>query len=198
MAAFDRLAMPSAAYNDLTMGPYFQMHPQDELSRIKMRNRRFLNVCSQENSLMNMPVFGGSPFMRGMPMGGPVGPAPTIDYEMAQEELAMLDQELNMTRRSTRPYIPVHSPNYFQLQREVQAMEQPIESPRKFLDTPTSVEQLPLPKRVSRAPATEALMASTGITASKQDVPMADKIAMRSIVLSKNMPRIGVPKSHAS
>ena len=36
-----------------------------------------------------------------------------------------------------------------------------------------------------------ALMAATGITASKPEVRMADKIAMRSLVLSKNMPRIG-------
>ena len=34
-------------------------------------------------------------------------------------------------------------------------------------------------------------MAATGITASKPEVRMADKIAMRSLVLSKNMPRIG-------
>ncbi len=36
-----------------------------------------------------------------------------------------------------------------------------------------------------------ALMASTGIQASRPEVRMADKIAMRSLVLSKNMPRIG-------
>jgi hypothetical protein len=194
MAAFDRLAMPAACYNDLSMGPYYQMHPQDELSRIKMRNRRYVNACAQENSLMNVPMFGGGPFMRGMPMNAPMGPSSTLDYEMAQDELAMLDQELNMTRRSTRPFIPVNSPNYFQLQRQVQDMEQPIETPRRVLEPPTSVEQLPLPKRTGRAPATEAMMASTGITASKPEICMSDKIAMRSLVLSKNMPRIGVSK----
>ena len=36
-----------------------------------------------------------------------------------------------------------------------------------------------------------ALMASTGIQASKPEVRMADKIAMRSLVLSKTLPRIG-------
>ena len=36
-----------------------------------------------------------------------------------------------------------------------------------------------------------ALMAATGIQASRPEVRMADKIAMRSLVLSKNMPRIG-------
>ena len=64
------------------------MHPQDELSRIKMRNRRYMNACAQENSLMNVPMFGGGgPFMRGMPMNAPMGPSSTIDYEMAQDEL---------------------------------------------------------------------------------------------------------------
>ena len=64
------------------------MHPQDELSRIKMRNRRYVSACAQENSLANMNMFGG-PFMRGMPMGAPLGPASTLDYEMAQDELAV-------------------------------------------------------------------------------------------------------------
>ncbi len=31
-------------------------------------------------------MFGG-PFMRGVPMNAPMGPASTIDYEMAQDEL---------------------------------------------------------------------------------------------------------------
>lgn len=66
------------------------MHPQDELSRIKMRNRRYMNACVQENSLMNVPMFGGGgPYMRGMPMNAPMGPSSTIDYEMAQDELAV-------------------------------------------------------------------------------------------------------------
>ena len=70
----------------------FQMHPQDELSRIKMRNRRYMNACVQENSLMNVPMFGGGgPYMRGMPMNAPMGPSSTIDYEMAQDELAVSD-----------------------------------------------------------------------------------------------------------
>lgn len=64
------------------------MHPQDELSRIKMRNRRFMNACVAENSLANVNMFGG-PFMRGAPMAGPVGPASTLDYEMAQDELSV-------------------------------------------------------------------------------------------------------------
>ena len=64
------------------------MHPQDELSRIKMRNRRYMNACVAENSLANVNVFGG-PFMRGAPMAAPLGPASTLDYEMAQDELSV-------------------------------------------------------------------------------------------------------------
>ena len=65
------------------------MHPQDELSRIKMRNRRYVNACAQENSLMNVPMFGGNPYMRGMPMHGAMGPSSTMDFEMAQDELSV-------------------------------------------------------------------------------------------------------------
>jgi len=188
LAAFDRLAMPASAYNDLTMGPYYQMHPQDELSRIKMRNRRFVNACAQENSLANVHMFEGAPFARG---GFSVAPSATLDYEMANDELSAIDRDLNHTRRTTRPFIPIHSPNYFRLQREVQDMEQPMETPRRIIEQPTSIDQLPLPKRLGRAPATEAAMAATGITASRPEVKMADKIAMRSLVLSKTLPRVG-------
>ncbi len=38
---------------------------------------------------MNVPMFGGGPFMRGMPMNSPMGPASTMDYELAQDELAV-------------------------------------------------------------------------------------------------------------
>lgn len=130
LAAFDRLAMPASAYNDLSMGPYyqvrflrkisfdknkslptelFQMHPQDELSRIKMRNRRFVNACAQvricspkvlwcrwlslfllqENSLANVHMFEGAPFARGGQMGFSVAPSATLDYEMANDELSV-------------------------------------------------------------------------------------------------------------
>ena len=37
-----------------------------------------------------------------------------------------LDQELNMTRRTTKPFIPTNAPNYWSLQRQVQDMEEPI------------------------------------------------------------------------
>ena len=51
MQAFDRLQAPQATYGYPEMplsGPYGSMYPQDELSRIKMRNRRFMSSCAQE------------------------------------------------------------------------------------------------------------------------------------------------------
>ena len=71
------------------------MYPQDELSRIKMRNRRFMNACAME-----MGMGGGAPPMMGGPMMGMMpqqmppqmmmmGPAPTLDAEMATDELSV-------------------------------------------------------------------------------------------------------------
>merc|ERR1719219_1928909 len=77
------------------------------------------------------------------PMWGP----PTLDYELAGDELSILDQELNVTRRANRPFIPAQHENYFSLQRQVQDMEQPQPKPVQEV---TSVEQLPLPKRTVR------------------------------------------------
>merc|ERR1712223_850333 len=121
--AFDRLQAPAATYGYPEMplsGPYGSMYPQDELSRIKMRNRRFVSSCAQE---MAMPGMMQPPPMM---MMGP----PTLDHELAGDELSILDQELNMTRRANRPFVPSGHDNYFALQRQVQDMEQPPE-PRK-------------------------------------------------------------------
>jgi len=187
MYGYDRLAMPVSGYQDMSMGPFNQMNPHDELSRIKMRNRRYVNACAQENCFSNGHLYGGAPLNRGYGFA----PAPNFDYEIPQDELSMIDQQLNFTRRSTRPFIPTHSSNFVQLQREVQDMEQPLETHRQFIETPTSVEQLPLPRRTGRAPATEAAMAGLETPASKAEFRMADKIAMRSLVLTKTLPRIG-------
>merc|ERR1712079_487159 len=132
-------------------GPYGSMYPQDELSRIKMRNRRFMSSCAQEMAMPGMapgmmqPVMM-APMMQQQPMMM-MGPPPTLDHELAGDELSILDQELNMTRRANRPFFPSGHDNYFALQRQVQDMEQPPE-PRKQFEV-TSVEQLPLPKRTS-------------------------------------------------
>jgi hypothetical protein len=43
-------------------------------------------------------------------------------------------QDLNMTRRATRPFVPTHDPAYFDLQRQVNLLEtmpvQPVRAPR--------------------------------------------------------------------
>merc|ERR1719150_2579572 len=78
---------------------------------------------------------------------------PTLDHELAGDELSILDQELNVTRRANRPFIPAQHENYFSLQRQVQDMEQPTETQRKPVQEVTSVEQLPLPKRTVKTTA---------------------------------------------
>lgn len=189
MPAMDRLAMPTPMCYPMEMqmaGPYGQMYPQDELSRIKMRNRRFMNACAQDMYLSNMGIMGPQPVMSMRP--------PSIDYEAAQDELSMLDQELNMTRRANRPFVPVHHQDYYALQRQVQDMEQPIETPRRPVAEPTSVEQLPLPKRTVKASTTDC----GTVASNRPEVRIADQIAIRSFVLGQNLPRIGGSKPAAA
>merc|ERR1719323_821023 len=115
MQSHERLAAPAATYGypELPMsGPYGTMYPQDQLSQIKMRNRRFMNACAQE---MNMGMMGPQPGMMMQPPPMMWGP-PTLDHEMAHDELSVLDQELNMTRRANRPFVPQHHQDYYSLQ----------------------------------------------------------------------------------
>jgi len=187
MLAYDRLQAPQATYGYPEMplsGPYGSMYPQDELSRIKMRNRRFMSSCAQEMAMPGMapgmmqPVMM-APMMQQQPMMM-MGPPPTLDHELAGDELSILDQELNMTRRANRPFVPSGHDNYFALQRQVQDMEQPPE-PRKQFEV-TSVEQLPLPKRTIRTTAETAAVKSN-----RPEVNIADQIAIRSMVLGKSL-----------
>ena len=86
MMAFDRLQAPAPA--PMMSGPYGTMYPQDELSRIKMRNRRFMNACAQEMYMGQMgpgPMMGPPPQQQPMMMWGP----PTLDYELAGDELGV-------------------------------------------------------------------------------------------------------------
>merc|ERR1712002_742801 len=103
-----------------------------------MRNRRFQQSCAME----------------GM-QGGFAPPQMTEDMMMMggmQDELAMIDQDLNMTRRATRPFIPQSDPAYFDLQRQVQMLEQmpeqPIRAPRFHCDEFLSADMLPAPKKI--------------------------------------------------
>merc|ERR1712228_971775 len=123
-----------------------------------------------------------------MMMGGPIGSS-TLDHELAGDELSILDQELNMTRRANRPFVPSGHDNYFALQRQVQDMEQPPE-PKKPLHEVTSVEQLPLPKRTIRTTAETAAVKSN-----RPEVNIADQIAIRSFVLGQSLGKTGTARS---
>jgi len=187
MCSFERLQGPAATYGfpELPLsGPYGQMYPQDELSRIKMRNRRFMNACAME-----MGYGGGGMGMGPGPMMMMPPPAqmmmPGLDAELANDELGIIDQELNMTRRANRPFVPQHHQDYFNLQRQVQDMEQPMETQRRMQEV-TSVEQLPLPKRTVRTNAE----AGPAPPSNRPEVNIADQIAIRSLVLSKSIGKV--------
>ena len=105
------------------MMPYAEPYPTDLLSQIKMRNRRFQQSCAME---------GMAP-MRG-PMGPPPPPMmmqpPQMTEEMMmmgggvmQDELSLIEQDLNMTRRATRPFIPQEDVSYFELQKQIHELE---------------------------------------------------------------------------
>merc|ERR1711881_45319 len=132
--------------------------------------------------------------MRGMPMDMPVGPAAPppamFDYEVARDELATIDQELNLTRRTTKPFVPTNAPNYWSLQRQVQDMEEPIPQVKPAREI-TSIDQLPAPKRIVKAPLTEAAMPKSN----RPEVRIADQIAIRSFVLGHKLPKIGSGKT---
>merc|ERR1711902_424181 len=143
-----------------------------------------MNACAMEMGQgMGMQPYG-QPMPPQMMM---MGPAPTLDAEMATDELSILDQELNMTRRANRPFVPMHHQDYFALQRQVQDMEQPSEISRRQTGEVTSVEQLPLPKRTVRTATSEA----GHVASNRPEVNIADQIAIRSLVLSKNLGKVG-------
>merc|ERR1711983_496805 len=166
--------------------PERTMYPQDQLSQIKMRNRRFMNACAQEMYMGgNMGMMGPQPGMMMQPPPMMWGP-PTLDHEMAHDELSVLDQELNMTRRANRPFVPQHHQDYYSLQRQVQDMEQPMETPRRPMGEVTSVEQLPLPKRTAKSSTSETATPSS----SRPQVNIADQIAIRSLVLGQSLGKV--------
>lgn len=167
------------------LGPYSTAYPQDELSRIKMRNRRFQQSCAMDG--MQGGYFAGpAPAWRGPVLTPPAAPAITEDMMMGyngQDDLAMLDQELNMTRRATRPFVPNQDPNYFELQRQVNMLETmptvPVRAPR--FDEMLGTDQLPAPKKVVKADAAPPKPAA------RQQVSINDQIAIRSYVLGKSI-----------
>jgi len=177
------------------LGPYSTAYPQDELSRIKMRNRRFQQSCAMDGMQGGYcPAPGLAPAWRGPVLTPPAAPAITEDMMMGyapqgyppQDDLAMLDQELNMTRRATRPFVPNQDPGYFELQRQVNMLETmptvPVRAPR--VDEMLGTDQLPAPKKVVKADA------APPEPAGRHQVRIADQIAIRSYVLGKNIDKI--------
>merc|ERR1719461_479117 len=142
--------MMAAPQPYMAMNPYEVPYPSDLLSQIKMRNRRFQQSCAME---------GMAP-MRG-PMGPPppqmmMMPPPQMTEEMMmmggmQDELSLIEQDLNMTRRATRPFIPQEDVSYFELQKQVHELETmpnaPIRPARFNADEFLSIDQLPPPKK---------------------------------------------------
>ncbi|CAB4064034.1 unnamed protein product [Lepeophtheirus salmonis] len=173
----ERLAMPASQYFGNTGSPYDSIYPQDELSQIKMRNRRFQNSCS------SVP-YAGEPMMREYPGYAP----PTHQQEPSPlHDLSMLDQELNMTRRATRPFVPSEGADLSKLQRHLDELEEEqLKIQRKSSEPIYTVDQLPPPKKVVRAPLTEANAPKL-----RPEVRIADQIAIRSYVLGHNMSKIG-------
>merc|ERR1711913_90903 len=175
----------------MPMNPYADPYPSDLLSQIKMRNRRFQQSCAME----------------GMgPMRGPMGPPPPqmmmmqppqMTEEMMmmggmQDELSLIEQDLNMTRRATRPFIPQEDVSYFELQKQVHELETmpnaPIRPARFNPDEFLSIDQLPPPKKVQPKPEPEPERPKPSVT---RQVGIADQIAIRSYVLAKSAGKAG-------
>merc|ERR1719215_326803 len=123
-----------------------------------------------------------------MMMGPPQQPQMTEDMMMMggmSDELHMIEQDLNMTRRATRPFVPSDDVSYFELQKQVHELETmpqtAIRPPRFNADEFLAIEDLPPPKKAApKEPEVErpqpAVMRQVGI---------ADQIAIRSYVLGK-------------
>jgi len=188
----DMMPMQHNMYQD--MGPYGSAYPQDELSKIKMRNRRFQQSCAMEGIHQYGPAIG--PVWRGPVLQPPAMPPQMTEdmmlYGSIADELHSIDQDLNMTRRATRPFVPTHDPAYFDLQRQVNLLEtmpvQPVRAPRFNAAEFLSTEDLPAPR--ARGPKKEVVEAPAK-PAQRQEVRIADQIAIRSYVLAKNIGKIG-------
>merc|ERR1719232_998341 len=164
------------------MNPYEAPYPSDLLSQIKMRNRRFQQSCAMEG-------MAGAPGMA-PPQMMMMAPQPQMTEDMMMmggmtDELSMIEQDLNMTRRATRPFVPSDDASYFELQKQVHELETmpqtAIRPPRFNADELLAIEDLPPPKKAApKEPEVErpkpAVMRQVGI---------ADQIAIRSYVLGK-------------
>ncbi len=199
------------------MDPYGQpVYPQDELSRIKLRNRRFQQQgCGAQAMGMPPPpqmYYGYGPSVQAVyppmpPMGymmppqvqqPPVMMMPQPQPQQLQQspldDLQMLDQELNMTRQVTRPFVPTNAPEFNSLQRQRDILEQPLmpEPRQKPLNAaelcPLSIDDLPKPKKTAATKA--APTTSTPATSAPSSKPLASAssppLAIKAIALENN------------
>ena len=205
-----------------------QVYPQDELSQIKMRNRRFQSACGgqpqqqQPQAVFPPPhpqMYYGYPPPQPQMMYPPPPPFMPPQMMMMQQQqqqqqlppqmtplddLKILDQELNMTRQVTRPFVPVdNTPEFSHLQRQREIMEEPaLPEPRlKHVSAtemcPLSIDDLPAPKKPPPNAAAAVQRQPEPTPKPKQDpVRIADQIAIRSIVLGHNLPKIGKGEQH--
>merc|ERR1712083_311950 len=119
-------------------------------------------------------------------------PPPQMTEEMMmmggmQDELSLIEQDLNMTRRATRPFIPQEDVSYFELQKQVHELETmpntAIRPVRFNADEFLSIDQLPPPKK---PPAKVEPEPERPKPAAIRQVGIADQIAIRSYVLGKS------------
>merc|ERR1712027_16374 len=177
----------------MAMSPYETPYPSDLLSQIKMRNRRSQQSCAMEGMQGNMargpmmapPMMAHPQMMMMMP---PQQPQMTEDMMMMggmSDELSMIEQDLNMTRRATRPFIPSEDVGYFELQKQVHELETmpntAIRPARFNADEFLRVEDLPAPKKVEQ----KEPEPNRPKPAVQRQVGIADQIAIRSYVLGK-------------
>merc|ERR1719445_2007512 len=196
----------------MPMNPYADPYPSDLLSQIKMRNRRFQQSCAMEGMaggpgmappMMRGPMMPPPPQMM-MMMGPPQQPQMTEDMMMMgppqqpqmtenmmmmggmSDELHMIEQDLNMTRRATRPFVPSDDVSYFELQKQVHELETmpqtAIRPPRFNADEFLAIEDLPAPKKAAPKPEPEPERPKPAVM---RQVGIADQIAIRSYVLGK-------------
>jgi len=178
---------------------YNSVYPQDELSRIKMRNRRFAQSCAMEGMQgMQAPQqqyfqqppqqMWRGPYQQAPP---PMAYPPQMTEEMMMsslsDELSNIETDLNMTRRATRPFVPTSDPAYFDLQRQVNLLETtpytPVKAPRFNAEEVLTSDDLPKPK--ARIPKKEAEPAPSRPV--RQEVGIKDQIAIRSLILGKGL-----------
>merc|ERR1712060_561862 len=131
----------------------------DELTRIKMRNRRFQQSVAADQGLYGPPMPPAQ--LRGQPWMQQGPPMPPMQMEMGGmcDELAMIDQDLNMTRRPTRLNI----------------------------DELLSTDSLPAPAKRGDAPKKEEAAPAPAPAPKQRQVGIADQIAIRSYVLGKGL-----------